>query len=59
MATDFSSIIRFAKSQGFEAAQSGHEVIIEVPAYDRRTRQSFISCQPVRSMDEARAVLGF
>jgi hypothetical protein len=52
-------IVRFAKAHGFQAEQSGREVIIEVPAYNRRTRESFISCQPVRTMDEARSVLGY
>lgn len=52
-------LVRFAKAHGFEAAQSGSEVIIEIPAYNRRTRETVIVCQPVRSMDEAREALGY
>lgn len=53
-------IVRFAKAHGFHAAETkGGEIIIEIPAYNRRTRETIIVCQPVRSMDEARAMLGY
>jgi hypothetical protein len=52
-------IIRFATVHGFHAEQTGpREVIIEIPAIDRDGK-SFIVCQPVYSMDDARSALGY
>jgi hypothetical protein len=52
-------ILRFAAVHGFSAEQTGlREVIIEIPAIDR-SGKSFIVCQPVRTMDEARSALGY
>jgi hypothetical protein len=56
---EMEQILRFAAVHGFRAEQTGpREVIIEIPAIDR-SGKSFIVCQPVRTMDEARSALGY